>query len=195
MRRLLAGQLLFVVMLASGCQGKSIVHEPTTAPARLILDAAPYLCDLVPEHSFREVSGVAGSLAGRWDGHQTDYGLCLAWGAQNSALLGISWSYNDGEQVIERQEKAWLGGSGRSPVRRLPPELGRGLAVSRFTLGGDQRPNYVIALFKCGGRATWISIDIPPVVRGRDALGDLVEFMRIAERRFGELHRCTPRPS
>ncbi|MQY07363.1 hypothetical protein ACRB68_54630 [Actinomadura sp. RB68] len=79
--------------------------------------------------------------------------------------------------------------------RKLPADLGRGLAVIRPTAGADPRPNFVIALFRCGKRQPWISIDFAPVVRGRDALTDLVGFIRIAEQRFGRLHKCAPKPS
>ncbi|MFP3967877.1 hypothetical protein SMC26_36650 [Actinomadura fulvescens] len=102
----------------------------------------------------------------------------------------MDWSYNDGEKVLRRQQQ---NAEDKSP-HRLPGDLGSGLAVVRPTAGADPRPNFVIALFKCGDERPWISIDFAPVVRGRDAVRDMVDFMRIAQKRFGQIHKCTPKP-
>jgi hypothetical protein len=156
-----------------------------------VADANPYLCDFVPETALRLVTGIKAPIDDRWAGPQTDNGLCLARVAGQEALLGIDWSYNDGGEVVRRQQGAWKDNS----PHQLPRELGDGLGVVRPTSGGNPRPNYVIALFRCGKKRPWISIDFAPVVRGRDAVQDMFDFMRIAEKRFGEIHKCTPRPS
>ncbi len=78
--------------------------------------------------------------------------------------------------------------------RDLPPELGDGVATTDGSNGLSSRDNLVVAMFRCGERKPWISIDFVPVVRGRDAVQDMVDFMRIAQKRFGQIHKCTPRP-
>ncbi|WP_242903179.1 hypothetical protein [Actinomadura terrae] len=74
----------------------------------------------------------------------------------------------------------------------LPADLGSGLAVINPSLGSVPRPNYVISQFLCGKRRPWMSIDFALVARGRDAVRDMMDFMRIAEKRFREIHKCTP---
>ncbi|MFD0685440.1 hypothetical protein [Actinomadura fibrosa] len=154
----------------------------------VVKDQAPYLCDLVPESAFRLVTGLSFPVNAKWDGPHKKDGLCLAFAAGREAPLGVTWSYDDGEKILRLQHEKWRDQN----AHRLPAALGDGLAVVIPTAGGIARPNYVVALFKCGGRRPWISIDFAPVVRGRDAVRDMVDFMRIAERRFGELHKCTP---
>ncbi|MFI6519981.1 hypothetical protein ACIBF1_30810 [Spirillospora sp. NPDC050679] len=101
----------------------------------------------------------------------------------------MRWSFNGGERVVRDQR-----GDGDDPDRRnLPPELGDGLTA----LDGDtlsSRANYVVALFRCGKARPWISLNFIDVVRGRDAVQDMTDFMRIAQKRFGEIHKCAPRP-
>ncbi|MFG1850537.1 hypothetical protein ACGFJT_01745 [Actinomadura geliboluensis] len=154
-------------------------------------DSRPYLCDLVPERALRVVTGYSGPLTSSWDGPQTDNGLCLASGAVDEWPLGVTWEYRNGEKTVRLQERNWADSS----PHKIPAELGRGLAVVAPTAGADRRPNFVIAVFKCGEKMPWISIDFARVVRGRDAVQDMFDFMRIAEKRFGQLHKCTPRAS
>ncbi|PRX03399.1 UNVERIFIED_ORG: hypothetical protein CLV66_111183 [Actinomadura viridilutea] len=101
--------------------------------------------------------------------------------------MGIHWRYGDGEEVIRRLEKSYADNG----IHALPEGLGKGFASPA---AGYPNPNYVISLFKCGDKRPWLSIDFAPVVRGRDAVQDMFAFMRIAQKRFGELHKCTPRP-
>ncbi|MEU5876298.1 hypothetical protein [Spirillospora sp. NPDC047279] len=181
-----------MAILAASCSGNSSAKPtPPTPDLRPIVDSAPYFCDLVPEGAFRRATGLTMKLSPRWSGPQTDNGLCLAFAADREAPLGLNWSFNNGKNVIDRQQR---NGEDDSP-HPLPPELGTGLAVIQPTAGADPRPNYVIALFKCGKRTPWIRIDFAPVVRGRDAVEDMVAFMRIAEKRFGQIHKCTPKPA
>ena len=181
--RLLPVLLLLLVGCDDGPEAKRS-PEPNLRP---VTDGAPYFCDLVPEAAFRGVTGLNIPVDPRWDGPQTDNGLCLAYATGREAPLGVRWSYNDGPSVLNRVRKKWQD----EALHILPPELGEGLAVIQST--SNPRPNYIIALFRCGKRQTWISIDFAPVVRGRDAVRDMVGFMRIAERRFGEVHKCTPK--
>ncbi|MFI0447753.1 hypothetical protein [Actinomadura sp. 6N118] len=171
------------------CTNASPPKVKASPDLRPVSDGPPYLCDLVSEPAFRRVTGLM-HLTSRWAGPQTDNGLCLAHIPGREAPLGLDWSYNDGQKVLRLQKENW---EDNSP-HRLPADLGSGLAVIRPTAGADPRPNFVIALFRCGKERPWISIDFAPVVRGRDAVQDMVEFMRIAEKRFGQIHKCTPKP-
>lgn len=175
---------------AVGCTGDSPDGRQTpAAPPRPVVESSPYLCDFVPEKAFQEVTGLNIGLNVRWAGPQTDNGLCLAHAKGRQAPLGVRWSYNDGADIVRRQQEDTA-----TQSYPLPREMGEGLAVIRPTSGANPRPNYVIALFRCGGKRPWISIDFAPVVRGRDALQDMFDFMRIAQKRFGEIHECTPKP-
>lgn len=189
MRPIILGAILFATVVA-GCD-QSRTAEPTPPPdTHPVAETAPYLCDLVPEQALRRVTGLAIPLDARWvNGPQPDNGLCLAYAKGREAPLGIDWSLADGEKTVRFQERKWA----QETTHPLPAELGKGLAVVIPTAGGVARPNYVIAVFTCGKKKPWMSIDFAPVVRGRDAVQDMVAFMRIAERRFGVLHGCTPR--
>lgn len=180
-----------MVIFAAGCDGGDPQEADSPPDVRPVADNAPYLCDLVPESAFRRSTGVTSPLKSDWDGPQTDNGLCLASPPKGPFPLGVEWSYNGGEEILRTQRENW---AHESP-HQLPAELGRGLAGYRPAGGLDGLPNFVIALFRCGKKRPWISIDFVPVVRGRDAVQDMFEFMRIAEKRFGEIHKCTPRPA
>jgi hypothetical protein len=177
---------LFVAGCDSGPQEK--VPAPDLRP---VADQAPYLCDLVPEKAFRAVTGLNIVLNAYWTGLPKEHGLCLAHAEGRDAPLGIDWGFDGGDEILGVQRKRWA----EVNTHPLPAELGVGLAVINPGSGAVPRPNYVISRFSCGKRRPWMSIDFAPVVRGRDAVRDMVDFMRIAERRFGEIHKCTPRPS
>ncbi|WP_157610455.1 hypothetical protein [Spirillospora albida] len=179
-----------LALFAVGCKGESRI-EDAPADLRPVADEPPYLCDLVPESSFRRVTGIAAHVSDGWAGPQTDNGLCLAGVSGDEGSLGVNWSYNDGDKTIRFQQETWS----KQPTHPFPPELGKGLAVVKPTAGAIARPNYVIAVFTCGEDRPWIRIDFAPVTRGRDAVQDMFAFMRIAQKRFGELHKCTPRAS
>ncbi|QXJ22094.1 hypothetical protein AGRA3207_003040 [Actinomadura graeca] len=180
--------VVFPVVLSgvAGCQA-----EKKAAPdLRPVVDGAPYLCDLVPEAGFRRVTGLKVPVTARFDGPQIDSGLCLARAAGRDAPLGLHWSFRDAESTLRLQREK----RSEVPTFTLPGDLGEGLAVVLPFSIAYPRPNYVIAVFECGGKRPWVRIDFAPVVRGRDAVRDMVDFMRIAERRFGEIHRCGPKP-
>ncbi|MFD0856952.1 hypothetical protein ACFQ07_32275 [Actinomadura adrarensis] len=159
-----------------------------TPDLRPVTNSAPYLCDFIPEAEFRRITGVRDPLRANMTGLPSDNGLCLAHRSTGNPPLGIHWDYDDGPQIIADHERDYADNS----PHKLPADLGRGIALT-----GHVRPrtNYVIALFRCGKERPWMSIDFVPVVRGRDAVQDMVAFMRIAQQRFGEIHKCTPRPS
>ncbi|SNT59943.1 hypothetical protein SAMN05443665_10551 [Actinomadura meyerae] len=185
--------LLFVIasMLVVGCDDGGAAKTRALPDVRPVVDGAPYLCDLVPEASLRRVTGVTAPLKSDWAGPQTDNGLCVVLQPKGPGVLGVQWSYNQGEKILRTQWANWA----HKSHYKIPTELGRGLAGYDPSGGLDGLPNYVFALFRCRHKKLWISIDFARVVRGRDAVQDMFDFMRIAEKRFGEIHKCTPRPS
>ncbi|MFI7151163.1 hypothetical protein ACIBO2_40115 [Nonomuraea sp. NPDC050022] len=48
------------------------------------------------------------------------------------------------------------------------------------------------AKFSCDGKDRLIDIGLAQVAKGRDAIKDLTELMRIAQTRYGHLYNCTP---
>ncbi|XRQ05762.1 hypothetical protein ACN3XK_55880 [Actinomadura welshii] len=190
------GKVISVVVVAvallsvSACEvGRT--DESPPPDVRPVADSAPYLCDLVPESAFRDVTGLTAQLNSDWNGPQTDNGLCSARPeSEPFAPLGVRWSYNEGTRILQTQQENWADLSHQP----LPPELGKGLAGHHRSSGPTGRPNYVIALFRCGEKRPWISIAFVSAVRGRDVVQDMFDFMRIAQQRFGEIHECTPRP-
>ncbi|MFF4242145.1 hypothetical protein ACFYYL_40290 [Actinomadura geliboluensis] len=185
------GILAAAMILAAGCHD-GVPREKSPPPDALpVEDGAPYLCDLVPEPAFRRSTGVTAPLKSDWSKRQAGGGLCLASLQGGHAPLGIEWSTSDGEYILRTQRENWA----EESSHQLPVELGRGLAGYRPSGGLTGLPNYVMALFRCGNKKPWISINFVSVVRGRDAVQDMFDFMRIAEKRFGDLHKCTPRAS
>jgi hypothetical protein len=78
-------------------------------------------------------------------------------------------------------------------LKPLASELG--LGFSAYAPGEDEAAPYAVAaVFQCGGQEFAIDIDLRRVSSGRNATKDLTDLMRIAQRRFGQLHKCTPKP-
>ncbi|MFB4305909.1 hypothetical protein [Actinomadura sp. GTD37] len=180
----------FMVIPVAGCHDAGPRETRPPSDVRPVSDTAPYLCDLMSELAFRQVVGATAPLKSDWAGPHVDQGLCVAMPPKGRAPLAVEWSYEDGEKILRTQRNNWSNES----HYQLPSDLGRGLAGYQPSGGLDGRPYYVIALFRCGKKKPWISIDFVRVVRGRDAVQDMFDFIRIAEKRFGEIHKCTPRP-
>lgn len=183
--------LASILFAALACDSASDHAPPAPSPSspdlRPIRNTAPYLCDLIPEAEFRRVTGVRGPMEANMNGDPSNNGLCLAHRQTGRPPLGIQWDFDEGERILGGLEQDYMDNN----PHKLPSDLGRGFATTH-----DIRPrtNYVIALFRCGKKRPWMGIDFVPVVRGRDAVQDMIAFMRIAQQRFGEIHKCTPRP-
>jgi len=180
-----------VLVLLVGVVGCDDEKKEAAPDLRPVADGGPYLCDLIPERAFRRSTGLTTPVIVKWAGPQTDNGLCLARAEGRDAPLGVRWSYNAADKTLRfmRDKRS------RVPTYSVPADLGQGLVALLPFGSAYPRPNYVIAAFHCGKKRPWISIDFAPVVSGRDAVRDMVDIMRIAERRFGEIHKCTPKPS
>ncbi|MFC4112977.1 hypothetical protein [Nonomuraea zeae] len=74
----------------------------------------------------------------------------------------------------------------------LPADLGDGLAAYLPNTPFADQPYRVSAKFRCGDKQRLIDIYLSQVAKGRDAIKDLIELMRIAQKRYGHLYNCTP---
>jgi len=74
----------------------------------------------------------------------------------------------------------------------LPANLGEGMAAYLPDGISEEQPYRVSARFRCGGKDRMIDIYLSQVVKGRDAIKDLIDLMRIAQKRYGVLYNCTP---
>ncbi|MEU7861797.1 hypothetical protein [Nonomuraea sp. NPDC049141] len=74
----------------------------------------------------------------------------------------------------------------------LPKDLGDGLAAYVQSAPFANQPYRVSAKFHCGSKERLIDIYLPQVTKGRDAIKDMTELMRIAQKRYGHLYNCTP---
>jgi hypothetical protein len=186
--RLAVTSIMATWTLAGAC---TAAPEPTSPPPTspsAIIDKAPYLCGLVPEQSFRRVTGVTFPLKPRWNGRQEQYGGCSAFAVGREPPLAIEWAWGNGRKHLRQLQESFSD----DPHRDLPKELGEGIAVIWAKPDESRKPNSVFAIFQCDDRRLWMSIYFAAVVRGRDALQDMVDLMRIAQRRFGVVHHCTP---
>lgn len=50
----------------------------------------------------------------------------------------------------------------------------------------------VVARFSCGGKQRIITLYLAQVAQSRDGIRDMIELMRIAQKRYGRLYACTP---
>ncbi|MFI6790421.1 hypothetical protein ACIBG4_24150 [Nonomuraea sp. NPDC050383] len=182
-----------LVVLATACTPESDLATTPAPPAQPVVDAAPYVCKLIPEQAFRMVSGVTGPLAERTDGSEGS-GECWApdtaprplevgWlrVGNGTTQEGLDFTMEDRRQVY-----------GRYDGLKLPADLGDGLAAYVPAFPFEAQPYRVSAKFPCGGIDRIIDIYLARVAKGRDAIKDLTDLMRIAQKRYGVLYHCTP---
>ncbi|MEV0591102.1 hypothetical protein [Nonomuraea cavernae] len=74
----------------------------------------------------------------------------------------------------------------------LPADLGYGLAAYLPNTPFADQPYRVVAKFPCDGKEQLLTLYLSQVAKGRDGIKDLIELMRIAQKRYGELYDCTP---
>ncbi|MET8333478.1 hypothetical protein [Streptosporangium canum] len=54
------------------------------------------------------------------------------------------------------------------------------------------QPYEVVAKFRCGGKERLLTMFFAQFAKGRDGIRDMIELMRIAQKRYGRLYTCTP---
>lgn len=189
--------LASLCQLLSGCSSHPPKSSATSAPlprstqpaSSSAADSAPYWCDLVSKRAFRHITGLKeNNLSEYRSGWQPSHGTCLVRNGRPTSPLGLNWSTGNGAKTVHRMKNLY---DLRFGPTKLPAVLGRGFTV-KTTAAEGERPYYVIATFQCGSIRPWLSIDILQISPGRDATKDLVDLMRLAQQRFGKLHRCVP---
>ncbi|MFI7613933.1 hypothetical protein ACIBP6_22150 [Nonomuraea terrae] len=193
MRRAHPATLAALVWLAAACTPKTDIAS-TPAPAQEpITDSAPYVCGLIPEQAFRLVSGVTEPLTEKTDGSRRD-GDC--WAPDTTPRpLEVRWM-QEGEGM-PREQLDFVLDDRRQVYRRhggvtLPADLGDGLAAYLTSSPFADQPYRVVAKFQCDDKEQLITIYLARVAEGRDGIKDLVELMRVAQKRYGEVYRCAP---
>jgi hypothetical protein len=177
---------------ASGGREKRPAHSPSAAsPARgdagPVTDSVPYWCDLVPRRALTRVTSVSSGLSEiRNAGASKDGSLCGVKDDERYGPLAVQWNVEGGRDEIAE----WTKDIASDHPARLPAELGSGFTV--YTLKETRLPYFTASTFDCGARDAWIEIFLRGVSPGRDATKDLTDLMRIAQRRFREIHRCAP---
>lgn len=73
---------------------------------------------------------------------------------------------------------------------KLPADVGEGMAAYIPDPPATDQPYQVSAKFRCGGVERMVDIFLAEVAEGRDGIRDLIELMRIAQKRYGDLHGC-----
>ncbi|WP_141703703.1 hypothetical protein [Planobispora rosea] len=147
----------------------------------------------MPEQAFRLISGVTGPLVEKTDGNESDSDC---WAPDtNPRPLEVRW-LREGDGMPQEQldfvmddRRAVYTRHGGVP---LPNDLGDGLAAYLPNTPFAAQPYRVVAKFRCDDKEQLITIYLAKVAKGRDAIKDMIELMRIAQKRYGELYDCTP---
>jgi hypothetical protein len=167
---------------ASPRPGGSIVSGPVT-------DSAPYWCDLVSKDALTRVSGTMTELSEiRNLGANKNSSICGVLDKEKYGPLVVQWDVAGGRTEVTGRMKAAASGH----PTPLPAKLGTGFSV--YSQSASRLPYLITATFACVSRDAWIDIFVRSFSPGRDVTRDLTDLMRIAQRRFGEIHRCAPRP-
>jgi hypothetical protein len=185
---LLAGlALLFVAVGCARTIGNSA--SPPPPDTRPVVDQAPYWCEFVPQEAFRRITSSSAPLREHATGAWRTNGQCRIETADHSQLLTTLWSASsDSKKMLDDAYLSWR----KSDPSPLPRELGSGFAALPRVIPGNTQPYYVISSFYCGGVNPWISLELGSVTRDRNPIHDLIELMRIAQKRYGQLFSCTP---
>jgi hypothetical protein len=92
--------------------------------------------------------------------------------------------YLDG--ILDDRRKVFT----RHGATTLPADLGEGYAVYFPEGPFSDQPYQVTAGFSCGGKDRIIDIYLAQIAKGRDGIRDMIELMRIAQKRYGQLYKC-----
>ncbi|MER6828671.1 hypothetical protein ABT352_22010 [Streptosporangium sp. NPDC000563] len=184
--------LTAIALIVTGC---TLDDTPALTPAPIntgaIVDSAPYICRLVPDQAFQLVSGVDKTLSEEtsgndgtgdcWTPNTTSKPLTVAWMQENAGSTREHLDY-----VMDDRRAAYS----RHGAVTLPTDLGEGLAV-HFPEGPfSDQPYRVVSRFACGGKQRIITLYLAQVAKGRDGIRDMIDLMRIAQKRYGHLYKC-----
>ncbi|MER5418454.1 hypothetical protein [Streptosporangium roseum] len=186
--------LIAVALSAAACTpDKAATATPTPVNTGAVVDSAFYLCKLVPMQAFRLVSGVTKPLSEEVAGTD-DNGDCSTPGSMPESLR-VLWIQEGPESkqdyidyLMDDRRKVFT----RHEATKLPSDLGEGYAAYFSIVQVDDQPYQVTARFSCGGKDRIIDLYLAQVAKGRDGIRDMIELMRIAQKRYGRLYACTP---
>ncbi|MGW4411908.1 hypothetical protein ACWEJ6_48405 [Nonomuraea sp. NPDC004702] len=116
------------------------------------------------------------------------HGICTL--RNGYTRLSVVWSERDGDNVMDLARENF----GAYRLSALPADLGEGF-IAYTRRSPRTNPYYTMMLFQCGSKRPWISVDLSEVAKGRDPVSDLTRLLSIARARYGELHKCTPKPN
>jgi hypothetical protein len=154
-----------------------------------VTDSVPYWCDLVPRGALSRVSGALPGLSEiRNAGATKDGTMCGVRDKERYGPLVVQWNKTGGRDEIAR----WMKDVASDQPSRLPPQLGTGFNV--YSQSVSRLPYFTASTFECGAHDAWIEIFLRRISSGRNPTKDLTDLMRIAQRRFGKIHGCTPGP-
>jgi hypothetical protein len=166
--------------------GFTTTAKPDSRP---VVESAPYWCDLIPKEALGRIMDIKGDLSEfRSSDNSIDRAVCGVKDEGKYGPLGVTWDLTDGRKLIASS----LDQAASDHPQELPASLGSGFTV--YSPATSRIPYEVAALFRCGSREPWIYIAVRSISQGRNATKDLTDLMRIAQRRFGQLHKCTPKP-
>ncbi|NJP91220.1 hypothetical protein HCN51_17455 [Nonomuraea sp. FMUSA5-5] len=152
---------------------------PVRAP---VADRPPYLCYFVPQAAVTELTGYAGTYHAGDDKRNPDSYSCVISNDEQSLFI-TSYDVSATRGAIERYMTF---GKKHNPAD-LPKELGTGL-ISDFDI--RLYPYRTVeAWFRCGSKNALIGITVKRNP-ARDQDHDLVQLMKIAQRRFAEMFGC-----
>ena len=164
--------------------------QPTGSPvAGPVTGSAPYWCDLVSKLALTHISGASAHLSEIRNSTDTEnLTICGVNDKERYGPLIVQWNVTGGRVIVAD----WTNSIASDHPTALPAQLGTGFIV--YSLREAKLPYITTAAFHCGPRDAWIQIFVRGFSQGRDTTKGLTALMRIAERRFGALHHCTPKP-
>ncbi|MGP3921240.1 hypothetical protein [Nonomuraea sp. 10N515B] len=183
--------LFLVFAMATGCTGNASSPPPSPGNKTIaspVTDSSPYWCDFLPQQAVRTITGLTLPLEENKSGVPATHGICTL--RNEYTRLSVVWSVRDGDSTMNLARKNF----GNHQLTALPTDLGKGL-IAYTGRSPRTNPYYTMMLFQCGDRRPWISVDLSEVAKGRDPVSDLTQLLSIARTRYGELHKCTPKPN
>lgn len=174
--------LAALVLLTVSCTAGPPSSTPSTGPAAVV-DRPPYLCDFIPQAAVADLTGYTGRYTAG-SGKISSADSCAVMNDVQSILL-TGYERTAERSVIEK----WMRNGEENGRVRLPQELGIGAIDSYEVRGYPFRS--AGTLFRCGNENSLITIYVKRnPMRNQDQ--DLIQLMRIAQRRFAEMFKCEP---
>jgi hypothetical protein len=172
-------------MATAACTTDKSPAVSTSDPApvqRPVADGPPYLCYFIPQATVAELAGYTGPYKAGSDKRDPDGYSCVI-SNDEQGLFITRYDVSAPRKLIEN---FFAYAKDRNPVD-LPEELGKG-KISDFEV--RLYPYRTASVwFRCGSKNSLITITVKRNP-ARDQDHDLIQLMKIAERRFAEMFKC-----